>query len=155
MGLLGPIRKKPKATQFLCMPFIREIRATETVYSQHPWNTQKRIPASPLCRFLIWFMHLNTCVREYHGSRIQSEEKRHGRAAISSNWFYPLCGIGGVSVLVCFLPCLMDYREREQQTPARQPQRHASPPFRAVCKSTVKFHFSNPFNQKQGNKASW
>lgn len=58
-------------------------------------------------------------------------------------------------MLVCILPYLMGYREQERQTLARQPQRHASPPFRAVCKSTVKFHFSNPFNQKQGNKASW
>lgn len=60
----------------------------------------------------------------------------------------------GICLYISF-PSLMDYGETKCRTPARQPQRHASGPFRAVCKSTVKFHFSNPFNQKQGNKASW
>lgn len=56
----------------------------------------------------------------------------------------------------CVFPSLFDGLQGvERQTLARQPRRHASPQFRAVCKSTVKFHFSNPFNQKQGNKASW
>lgn len=44
MGLLGPIRKKPKATRFCCMPFIRKIWATEMVLPQNPWNMHCKIP---------------------------------------------------------------------------------------------------------------
>lgn len=50
---------------------------------------------------------------------------------------------------------LMEHREMMQLSMATQGQRQAGGPFRAVCKSTVKFHFSNAFNQKRGNKASW
>lgn len=89
MGLLGPIRKKPKATRFLCMPFIRQIWATEKVYSHTSMkyallNIQKHIPVSHLCCFLIWSMHLNACVRGYQGSGIQSEMRGGDKARLPS-----------------------------------------------------------------------
>lgn len=81
-------------------------------------------------------------------------------APLSCNWFYLRCEIGSRKKTHQKKKNknqkgLLEHRERMQLRPATLGRRHAGGPFRAVCKSTVKFHFSNAFNQKRGNKASW
>lgn len=157
MGLVGPIRKKPKATCFFCMPFIKLIWATEKVYSHTSMKSalRKHIPVSHLYYFLIWFMHLNTCVRGYLVSSIQNELVREDM--LLSPIIESACCVEsetGTSLCISLLTWWTTGRERDEHWPESH-RDMAVPLLEQYANPLLNFIFSNPFNQKQGNKASW
>lgn len=162
MGLLGPIKEKPKATRFCCVPFIRQTRAIENVSSPETWNMHRQMERNALldlsCFFccLLWGMHLyacvNTCVRRVSRLQRRDWEGRQGRGTVSHKCANLLCRTGGGKNS---FPSVFSQLLGAGATNTGPTVAETRPLLEKYANPLFKFHFSNPFNQKQGNKASW